>query len=158
MYLNIALESGNLCADDSVYDTDSDGWPVDWERGLVYNFTEADDCKKDPGSKPNKEKSVINLSMRGRCFGACPTQDLPPMFRNKRRKRNLQDNVGVTESKYFLVGGKKIDTADAEKINCSEPEQCYDMIEGKCCGSEDCDCPIVSMSECDFIISFIFKF
>lgn len=25
--------------------------------------------------------SVINLSMRGRCFGSCPTQELPSMFR-----------------------------------------------------------------------------
>jgi len=170
MYLNIALESGNLCADDPESkdlsfqlktdltagflnllqdDTDTEDWLVDWERGLVYNFTEGNKCEKDPGLKPKKQKSVINMSMRGRCFGSCPTQELPSMFRNKRRKRNLQDKDDRTESKYFTVGGKRIDPDEAEGIDCDKHDQCYDMVEGKCCGYENCDCPIVSMSECN---------
>merc|ERR1719329_1975089 len=46
----------------------------------------------------------INWSMRGRCFGACPTQELPSMFRNKLIQVNRRDVQPEEEEPSHLLG------------------------------------------------------
>merc|ERR1712127_562508 len=49
----------------------------------------------------------INWSMRGRCFGACPTQELPSMFRNKLiqvNRRDVQPEEVESEVQSHLLG------------------------------------------------------
>ena len=110
-------------------------WDVTWEQATIFRFEQAGICYEN-GNRNRKlfceyRRSTIYLSLRGRCFGPCPSQSLHPIFTINRRR---QDDSNTTRGKSFVTNNKKITLESQQYIDCTLHSNNFDNNVGKCCG------------------------